>query len=75
MTQLGEDACTLKSVSLWNLELLFEIACCPTRLVCTPLLSQQHLPSLRAEDDLGQDVPVQKLAKEKGMAIKDHSNI
>lgn len=29
-----------KGVSLWNLELLFEIAWCPTRLICTSLLSQ-----------------------------------
>ncbi len=38
-----------EAVSLWNLELLFEIACCPTRLICTSLLSQHagHDVSLR----------------------------
>ncbi len=46
VTQLGEDARGCKPV---NLELLFEIACCPTRLICTSLLSQHagHGVSLR----------------------------
>lgn len=47
-----------EAVSLWDLELLFEIACCPTRLTSTSLLSQHAgngaFPS-------GQDIPVQKL--------------
>lgn len=63
-----------KGVSLWNLELLFEIASCPTRLICTSLLSQHArngaFPFAESRRLFGPGRPCAKEPKRKAWPLK-----